>query len=121
MRKNWSARWTSAIFVGVVAACGTSEITLGGPLDLQISSNSPVSAGTPLRFEYEVVGRRLLGLEVKWGDSEPDTLVLMSGAQTASGRLEHVYAGAGTFTLMAEVGDQLEGTATKELTVTVNP
>ncbi len=107
-------------FAIFVAACSTSELTFGGPLDLQISSNSPVSVSDSLQVDYDIVGRSLLGMVVEWGDAEVDS-VGFAGAQTAGGRRRHLYATAGSYTVTATVVDQLQGEQTKELTVTIDP
>ena len=71
-------------------------------------------------MEYTVQGRSLLGMVVTWGDQGRDS-VFFSGAQTAGGNVEHAYALEGSYLLTAEVVDQIEGTVTKTLTVTVAP
>lgn len=101
-------------------ACSSDDVTFGGPLDLQISSNSPVSVGDSLQVDFDVVGRNLLGMVVEWGDAELDS-VFFSGAQTAAGRVRHLYGGEGTYILSARVLDQVEGNVIKELTVTIEP
>ena len=101
-------------------ACNTDELTFGGPLDLQITSNSPVLVADSLQIDYESVGRSLLGLAVLWGDSQVDSLVF-SGAQTAAGRARHRYDTAGVYTIRATLVDQVAGSQAKELTVTINP
>ncbi len=114
-------RCTAAMALAVLAlSCSSSEVTFGGPLDLQIAANSPVSVADSLQLDYDITGRSLLGMEVLWGDSGLDSL-FFSGAQTASGRVRHLYAAEGTYTVTARVVDQAEGTQTKTLTVTVDP
>jgi len=121
MRLRWIPTLLLAtVFGAILGSCSSNEITFGGPLELQISSNSPVSVGDSLQLDYDVVGRSLLGLVVEWGDSELDS-VFFSGAQSAGGRIGHVYGGEGSFTLMARVVDQVEGSDTEELTVTIQP
>ena len=121
MRLRWMPTLLLATALGaLVGACSSNDVTFGGPLDLQISSNSPVSVGDSLQLDYDVVGRNLLGMVVEWGDSELDSL-FFSGAQSAGGRVRHLYADEGTYTLMARVLDQVEGNTIKELTVTIEP
>jgi len=108
------------LFVIALPACSTSEVTFGGPLDLQITSNSPVTLTDSLRVEYSVDGRSLLGLAVEWGDAQVDSLGF-SSAQSASGITGHLYEAAGTYTVRATAVDQLEGSQSKELTITINP
>ena len=121
MRLRWFPTLLLASAFGVLlGSCSSNEVTFGGPLELQIRSNSPVSVGDSLQLDYDVVGRNLLGMVVEWGDAELDS-VFFSGAQSAGGRVRHQYADEGTYTLMARVLDQVEGNTTKELTVTIEP
>ena len=120
-----SARWSilAGSLVGVaigVVACSSNEISIGGPLQFQISSNSPVPAGDSVHIDYDVRGRSLLGMVVTWGDQQFDS-VFFSGAQTAAGRVSHLYASDGGYTVTAQVTDQIEGTDTQTLAVTVQP
>lgn len=113
----------SAFFLLVmcaIVACSDSELTFGGPLELSLTSNAPVAVTDSLVVDYDVTGRTLLGMEITWGDSTVDS-VFFAGAQTAAGRRPHLYSTDGTFTVTATVTDQVEGTVTEELTVTVNP
>lgn len=103
-----------------IVACSGSELTFGGPLELSLTSNSPVAVTDSLVVNYDVTGRTLLGMAVTWGDSTVDS-VFFAGAQTAAGRRSHRYSTDGTFTVTATVTDQVEGIVTEELTVTVNP
>ena len=121
MRFSHIGRFTAAaVAAASIWACGSNDVTFGGPLDVQVSSNSPVSVADSLQLDYEVVGRSLLGMVVLWGDSEVDSLYF-SGAQTASGRVRHKYDAAGSYDVRATVIDQLEGQQTKELSVTIEP
>lgn len=109
-----------AFVAAVLTACTSAELTFGGPLDVQVSSNSPVAVSDSLRLEYDVSGRSLLGLVVQWGDSQVDT-VLFAGAQSAGGRTFHLYDSAGTYDLQATALDQFQGSVSEQLTVTVTP
>ena len=104
----------------LVWACSSSEFMSGGPLDLQVSSNSPVGVGDSLEISYDVLGRSLLGLVVIWGDAERDSIAFF-GAQTAGGRVKHLYPSDGSFTIMVQVEDQIDGIQSKDLAVTVDP
>ena len=116
-----STRFVFVVIVGLVAAsCSSNEVTIGGSLDVQLSSNSPVLVGDSLELNYAVQGRSLLGMVVEWGDAGLDSL-FFSGAQTADGRVRHLYQTNGAFTVIARVVDQVEGSETKTLTVTVDP
>ena len=101
-------------------ACGSNDVTFGGPLDLQVSTNAPVPVTDSLQLDYEVVGLALLGMVVQWGDAELDSLYF-SGAQTAGGRVRHLYVAPGDYTVRATVFDQLEGNQSKEVSVTIEP
>ncbi len=103
------------------AACSNEAITFGGPLDLQISANGPVTVADSLQLDYDVVGRSLAGMVVDWGDAAVFDSIAFSGAQTAGGRVRHLYSTPGDYTVSASVVDQIEGTAVRELTVTINP
>lgn len=108
------------VVAGIATACSTADLTFGGPLQMQLTSNAPVSVNDSLRLDYEIIGRSLLGLVVQWGDSELDSL-LFAGAQSAGGRAFHSYDSAGTYTIRATVLDQIQGSIGQELTVTINP
>lgn len=110
----------SVVSVGAIVACSDSRLTIGGPLELAITSNSPVPVTDSLVVNYDVTGRSLLGMAVTWGDESVDS-VFFAGSQTAEGRLAHLYTSDGSYMVTAEVTDALEGTVTRELTVTVDP
>lgn len=121
MRKHLMGRaWALLACASTLAACNSAEFTFGGPLELDITSNSPVSLSDSLRVEYDVVGRTLLSMNIDWGDQTLDTL-FFSGAQSAGGFRFHTYDSAGTYTLTASVTDEFEGIATETLEVTINP
>lgn len=103
-----------------IVACSGSELTFGGPLELSITSNAPVATTDSLVLNYDVTGRTLLGMAVTWGDGTVDS-VFFAGAQTAEGRLPHLYSSDGAFTVTATVTDQAQGLVTEELPVTVTP
>ena len=112
-------RWLAALGLAAVA-CTSTEVSFGAPLDLQITSSSPVSVSDSLRVNYEIVGRSLVGLSLEWGDGQVDSIGL-SGAQSAGGYRSHSYAASGDYTVSAYVLDQFEGSASRELTVTIQP
>jgi len=84
-----------SVLVAVGAACSSSEITLGGPLDVSIGSNAPVRASDSLTLTYTIIGQSLVGMEIQWGDSRTDSVSFLI--------------------------DQLQGSASAELSVTINP
>ena len=121
MRLRLSGRLFFPVAIGLLAwSCSSNNVTIGGPIDLQVTSNAPVTLGDTLRLEYQAVGRSLLGMVVTWGDAALDSVV-MNGAQTAGGTVRHVYADTGSYTLTARLVDQVEGNDTKELTIRVDP
>ncbi|MEM7417921.1 MAG: PKD domain-containing protein [Gemmatimonadota bacterium] len=121
MRRHLRGRaWAIFACAAVGAACNSAEFTFGGPLELDVTSNSPISVSDSLRVEYDVSGRTLLGMEIQWGDQTRDSL-FFSAAQSAGGFRYHTYDSAGTYTLTAAVTDQIEGVVTEELTIVVNP
>ncbi len=109
-----------SVLVAVGAACSSSEITLGGPLDVSIGSNAPVRASDSLTLTYTIIGQSLVGMEIQWGDSRTDSVSFL-GAQSAGGSESHLYDSAGTYIIQATVIDQLQGSASAELSVTINP
>ena len=100
--------------------CSDESFSLGGPLVLSISAVSPVAVTDSLVVNYSVVGRNLLGMTVNYGDMQTDSLFFL-GAQTAGGRIGHLYAAPGQYTISARVEDAVEGSVTEELVVTINP
>ena len=100
--------------------CSDESFSLGGPLVLSISAVTPVAVTDSLVVDYTVVGRNLLGMTVNYGDMETDSLFFL-GAQTAGGRIGHLYAAPGQYTISARVEDAVEGSVTQELVVTINP
>ena len=121
MRRHLMGRgWYIAVVACLASGCNSAEFTFGGPLELELTSNSPVSVSDSLRVEYDVVGRTLLGLELEWGDGTFDSL-FFSGAQSAGGFRFHTYDSAGTYTVIGSVTDQVEGIVAESLTVTINP
>jgi len=100
--------------------CSDESFSLGGPLVLSISAVSPVAVTDSLVVDYTVVGRNLLGMTVNYGDMQTDSLFFL-GAQTAGGRIGHLYAAPGQYTISARVEDAVEGSVTEELVVTINP
>ncbi len=101
-------------------SCSDASLSLGGPLTLSLSAVTPVQVSDSLVVDYTVVGRNLLGMVVDYNDLQIDSLFFL-GAQSASGRLRHLYAAPGQYTVSARVTDGIEGTVTEELIVTVNP
>ena len=100
--------------------CSEEAFSLGGPLVLSISAVTPVAVTEELVVDYTVVGRNLLGMTVNFGDMQTDSLFFL-GAQTAGGRVTHLYAAPGQYTISARVEDAVEGSVTEELVVTINP
>lgn len=100
--------------------CSDEAFSLGGPLVLSISAVTPVAVTDEIVVDYTVVGRNLLGMTVNFGDMQTDSLFFL-GAQTAGGRVTHLYAAPGQYTISARVEDAVEGSVTEELVVTINP
>lgn len=115
-RRVAAAAWAALMWAG----CSDAELTFGGPLSLDVTSNAPIVVSDSLVVEYSVAGRTLLGMEVLWGDQTVDSIPF-SSAQSAGGRVAHLYDSAGTFTLTATVDDALEGSVTEELSIVINP
>ena len=126
-QEDWALRLPRGVsllavfgMMAAVFACSSSEFISGGPLDVQISADSAVAVGDSLELRYEVVGRSLLGMIVDWGDMGFDSLAFF-GAQTAGGRVRHLYPQDGSFTISVRVEDQVDGFATQDVIVTVEP
>ena len=67
-----SAACFALIVIGL--ACTRNQITLGGPLSLTVSSNTPVSVSDSLVLQYDVTGQNLAGMQVLWGDGQIDSV-----------------------------------------------
>jgi len=102
------------------SGCTDESFSLGGPLVLSMTAVTSVAVTDSLIIDYSVVGRNLLGMEVNYGDMQVDSLFFL-GAQTAGGRLAHLYAASGQYTVSARVEDAVEGSVTEVLAVTINP
>lgn len=100
--------------------CADGLVAVGGPLEVSISAVSPVALTDSLVIEYSIIGRSLLGMVVDFNDMRGDSLFFL-GAQSAAGRVPHLYAAPGQYTISARVEDAVEGSVTKEITVTINP
>ena len=113
-----SAACFALILIGL--ACTRNQITLGGPLSLTVSSNTPVSVSDSLVLQYDVTGQNLAGMQVLWGDGQIDSVAFL-GSQTAGGRRPHLYDAEGTYTIRATAVDQYQGSTVSELSVTITP
>ena len=102
------------------ASCTDESLSIGGPLMLSLSAASSVAVTDSLVVEYAVVGRNLLGMVVDFGDMQIDSF-FFAAAQSASGRVPHLYAAPGQYAVSARVEDAVEGNVTEGLTVTVTP
>lgn len=121
MLKSNRIRWASFFAAAaVIAACSDADLTFGGPLDVVITSNAPVPVSDSLVVNYDVTGRSLLGVAITWGDATVDS-VFFAGAQTAMGRVAHLYGADGDYTVTATVTDGVEGTVSRDLSVTISP
>lgn len=109
-----------AVIGGSAWACAQSTLSVGGELSLEITSNSPVSVADSVVITYDAVGRSLSGLVLDFGDSSVDSLSFF-GAQSAGGRVSHLYGSSGEYSISAHVVDAIQGSLTKQLAVTVNP
>ena len=110
----------AAALVTAALACSSSQITLGGDLNVTVSATTPVNVGDSLRLDYDVTGQSLAGLVISWGDMQTDSVSFL-GAQTAGGSEYHVYDSAGQFTLLVNVFDQLQGSGSAQIIVTIDP
>ena len=114
-------RWVwLALLLVIGVACSDAELTFGGPLSLNVTSNAPIAVSDSLVLEYDATGQSLLGIAVTWGDDAVDS-VFFAGAQSAAGRVAHLYASDGSYVVTATVTDGLQGSLGRELTVDVSP
>ena len=121
MLRSTIIRWAFALTsLCVVVSCSDAELTFGGPLALTVSSNAPITVTDSLVVNYDATGQSLLGLALLWGDGTVDS-VFFAGAQSAAGRVAHLYAEDGAYTVTATVTDGLQGNIQRELDVTVSP
>ena len=121
MHLRLSARLFSIFAAGLfVWACASTEVDIGQPLDLQISSNAPVSVTDSLILEYDARGRLLLGMVIFWGDATLDS-VFMNQAQSAGGSRGHIYPDTGSYTIRARLLDSVEGSDEKTLDIRIVP
>lgn len=119
-RRTRRALGTAAVLAVALVAC--SEITFegGGPATLTLTSDrASVGAGDQVTFSYDARGSILIGVIVAYGDGQADSVDL-AGAQSASGRVFHAYQSAGSYTVVGTLLDNLQGSTTAELTVTVS-
>ena len=101
---------------GIMACEDTSEI--GSPLSVSLTGPSTGLAGEALPFMYDVSGRSLSGLIFEWGDGTRDS-VPTAGAQTAQGTRLHTFDSAGTYTVLLQAEDAVEGIENDQVTVDV--
>ena len=121
MRLRLSVRLFSTVAAGLfVWACASTDVEVGTPLDLQVSSNTPVSVTDSLVLDYEARGRSLLGMVIFWGDATIDS-VFMNAAQSAAGARGHIYPDTGSYTIRARLVDSVEGSDEKTLDIRIDP
>lgn len=121
MHRRLSVRLFSIAAAGLVGwACASTDVDIGQPLDLQVSSNTPVSVSDSLVLTYDAQGRSLLGLVILWGDATLDS-VFMNAAQRAGGSRGHIYPDTGSYTITTRLVDSVEGTDEKTLDIRIEP
>lgn len=104
------------IAASVAAAC--DEDPIGSPLSVELAGPGAGVVGEELAVQYQVRGRRLLGVVFTWGDGVADTLAT-EGAQSAAGTRRHTYGSAGVYTVQARAQDAVEGVASAEASIRV--
>lgn len=122
-----SVRPTRLLRLGVFAllmvsagACADSLVEVGGELTLELSGPSSAALSDSVAVSYEARGRSLLGMVVSYGDGTVDS-VFFVGSQSAGGRVAHLYDEAGSYTIVGEVQDGIEGSTTAQIVVQVTP
>ena len=113
----------SVVPVGVaaaLAACSSVTTSDGGPVSVELTADATtVVAGSQLPINYAASGQYLSGVIIQYGDGLLDSIPLY-GAQSASGRVQHTWDSAGSYTVRAEAIDPTQGSATHQLAVTVS-
>lgn len=109
-----------ALAVAGVSGCSDALVEVGGELSLELAGAEAIELADSLIVEFEVRGRSLLGLALEYGDGVVDS-VGFAGAQSAGGRLAHLYGEGGTYTVVGEVQDGVEGTIVRQFTLVVRP
>ena len=107
----------AAVFAAVIVACG-DDSEIGTPLMVEITGPTTGLVGEDLPFMYDVSGRSISGLIFLWGDGFRDSIAA-AGAQTARGTTFHAYDSVGTYNVLLQVEDAIEGVGTDEVTVQV--
>ena len=107
------------LLLGSLGACADSVVEVGSDLELDMTGPSSIALSDSLTVDFEARGRSLLGFVLRYGDGAVDSVRLV-GSQTAGGRLHHLYEESGTYTVIGEVQDGIEGNIMAEITVTVS-
>ena len=108
--------------LGVLVGCADSSLDLptSGDLDLVLTvAPKTVAAGGSVVVSVSVIGTQLLGTIIEFGEGTVDTATA-AGAQTQTVNRTQVYPTAGTFVVKATVEDLIQGSLTRQDTVTVN-
>ncbi len=128
MTKSRSSRtWALAALVtfaalSILAGCvdSTLDLPTSGDLDLVLTvSPKTVAAGGTVVVSVSAIGTQLLGTVIEFGEGTVDTATA-AGAQTQTATRSRVYPTAGVFVVKATVEDLIQGSLTREATVTVN-
>ena len=116
-----SVRLFSMFAAGLfVWSCASTDVEIGNPLELEVSSNTPVAVTDSLVLSYEARGRSLLGMVIFWGDATLDS-VFMNAAQSAAGSRGHIYPDTGSYTITARLVDSVEGSEEEVLDIRIDP
>ena len=102
-------------------ASGTVTVNVSAAPGLVITPPTNPQAGVPASFTFAVTvatsnGSAIRNLSVDWGDMSP---VQDLGAVTGNSVVSHVYAVAGTYTVVATLIDAFGNTVTQRTAVTV--
>ncbi|CAN5643288.1 hypothetical protein BH23GEM11_BH23GEM11_16800 [soil metagenome] len=105
----------------ILGGCGETGVEVGSPLEVSLQVDH-VTRGVerPFEFRLEARGRRLAVALVQFGDGSVDTIEA-AGAQSLGHSITRTYAQPGSYTVIAEVEDALEGFARDSLVVEVTP
>ncbi|TVP44079.1 MAG: hypothetical protein EA350_12340 [Gemmatimonadales bacterium] len=107
--------------IAILPGCQDTGVEVGSPLavSLEVDHDTRV-AEQPFEFRLEARGRRLAVALVQFGDGSADTIEAF-GAQSLGHTITRAYDQPGSYTVIAEVEDLLEGFARDSLVVEVTP
>lgn len=99
-------------------ACGTDPVD-NGPTRITLTADrTTATTGQGIEFSFSAVGPAIRTLRLDFGDGSAEAVDAF-GATTVSGRRQHAFAEAGSYTVIATLDDAVDGTLTDDVTVEV--